>query len=262
MRREIGVDRLCDNRTRPSISPSRRSATAAGQLACEAAHRVSLSHHASPSFPPVRRAGCSRRRRPADPPVASLRGTGPVQSRQARLHRHRPTGAGHEPARVHGGAWRAGGGRVRRGQLARRSGQGARRVAPTRSSAVWAATAAATRIATSARCSRGKDVDAVMISTPDHWHVPMALMALSAGKDVSLEKPITRYIGEGRRLVEVVAKQQARVPGRQRVPLARTIPSRRGTGAQRPPRHAQDDSRVVAEGAVPRRGRGRGACTR
>jgi len=50
------------------------------------------------------------------------------------------------------------------------------------------------------------DVDAVMISTPDHWHVPMALMALKAGKDVSLEKPITRYIGEGRRLVDAVAR--------------------------------------------------------
>ncbi|WP_291988908.1 Gfo/Idh/MocA family oxidoreductase [Luteitalea sp.] len=49
------------------------------------------------------------------------------------------------------------------------------------------------------------DVDAVMISTPDHWHVPMALMALRAGKDVSLEKPITRYIAEGRQLVNEVA---------------------------------------------------------
>ena len=52
------------------------------------------------------------------------------------------------------------------------------------------------------------DIDAVMISTPDHWHVPMALMALQAGKDVSLEKPITRYIGEGRRLVEAVAQHR------------------------------------------------------
>ena len=55
-----------------------------------------------------------------------------------------------------------------------------------------------------------KDVDAVMISTPDHWHVPMALMALRAGKDVSLEKPITRYIAEGRRLADTV-KQHGRV---------------------------------------------------
>jgi myo-inositol 2-dehydrogenase/D-chiro-inositol 1-dehydrogenase len=55
-----------------------------------------------------------------------------------------------------------------------------------------------------------KDVDAVMISTPDHWHVPMALMALRAGKDVSLEKPITRYIAEGRVLVDTV-KSRGRV---------------------------------------------------
>ncbi|BCS32297.1 oxidoreductase [Luteitalea sp. TBR-22] len=54
-----------------------------------------------------------------------------------------------------------------------------------------------------------RDVDAVMISTPDHWHVPMAMLALQAGKDVSLEKPITRYIGEGRRLAnEVVARKR------------------------------------------------------
>ena len=51
-----------------------------------------------------------------------------------------------------------------------------------------------------------RDVDAVMISTPDHWHIPMALLALQAGKDVSLEKPISRFIGEGRRLVDTVAR--------------------------------------------------------
>lgn len=54
------------------------------------------------------------------------------------------------------------------------------------------------------------DIDAVMISTPDHWHVPMALAAFEAGKDVSLEKPITRCIGEGRQLCEA-AKRLGRV---------------------------------------------------
>lgn len=55
-----------------------------------------------------------------------------------------------------------------------------------------------------------KDVDAVMISTPDHWHVPIALAAMEAGKDVSLEKPITRSIGEGRKLCDA-AKRLNRV---------------------------------------------------
>lgn len=50
------------------------------------------------------------------------------------------------------------------------------------------------------------DIDAVMISTPDHWHVPMALAAVHAGKDVALEKPITRYINEGRLLADLCAK--------------------------------------------------------
>jgi len=51
-----------------------------------------------------------------------------------------------------------------------------------------------------------KDVDAVMISTPDHWHVPMSIAAVEAGKDVSCEKPITRSIGEGRALADAVKK--------------------------------------------------------
>ena len=46
-----------------------------------------------------------------------------------------------------------------------------------------------------------KDIDAVMIGTPDHWHVPLSLMALEAGKDVFCEKP-TLTIAEGRALAE------------------------------------------------------------
>ena len=54
------------------------------------------------------------------------------------------------------------------------------------------------------------DIDAVMISTPDHWHIPMAVAAMKAGKDVSLEKPITRTIAEGRQVSDL-AKQLGRV---------------------------------------------------
>ncbi|MEX2213063.1 MAG: Gfo/Idh/MocA family oxidoreductase [Phycisphaeraceae bacterium] len=48
-----------------------------------------------------------------------------------------------------------------------------------------------------------KDIDAVVISTPDHWHVPLSLAAARAGKDVFCEKP-TLTIAEGRELVNVM----------------------------------------------------------
>jgi len=50
-----------------------------------------------------------------------------------------------------------------------------------------------------------KDIDAVQISTPDHWHVPMSVLAIQAGKDVCCEKP-TQTIEQGRILCNVVAK--------------------------------------------------------
>jgi predicted dehydrogenase len=49
-----------------------------------------------------------------------------------------------------------------------------------------------------------RDIDAIMISTPDHWHVPMALAAMRAGKDVCCEKP-TFTIEQGRALSDFVA---------------------------------------------------------
>jgi predicted dehydrogenase len=54
------------------------------------------------------------------------------------------------------------------------------------------------------RLLESKDLDAVLIATPDHWHVPCALDAVNAGKDVYCEKPLTLHIGEARPLIQAV----------------------------------------------------------
>lgn len=51
------------------------------------------------------------------------------------------------------------------------------------------------------------DIDAVMVSTPDHWHTLISALALHAGKDVQCEKP-TLTIGEGKVLTETVRKHK------------------------------------------------------
>ena len=51
-----------------------------------------------------------------------------------------------------------------------------------------------------------KDIDAVFIATPDHWHTHMALLACQAGKDVYVEKPLSQTIAEGHMIREAARK--------------------------------------------------------
>jgi predicted dehydrogenase len=51
-----------------------------------------------------------------------------------------------------------------------------------------------------------KEVDALLIATPDHWHAPMAILAAKAGKHVYLEKPCSHNPREGELVVEAAAK--------------------------------------------------------
>lgn len=48
------------------------------------------------------------------------------------------------------------------------------------------------------------DIDAVLVSTPDHWHAPIAIHAVEAGKDVYLQKPAALTIADGRALSDAV----------------------------------------------------------
>lgn len=64
-----------------------------------------------------------------------------------------------------------------------------------------------------------KDIDAVLIGSPDHWHVPLTIDACAAGKDVYVEKPLTHELSEGnaviaaqnmhRRIVQVGTQQRS-----------------------------------------------------
>jgi predicted dehydrogenase len=80
-----------------------------------------------------------------------------------------------------------------------------------------------------------KSVDAVVISTPDHWHALMTILACAAGKDVFVEKPLTLFQREGQWIVKAVRKYKRIVQ----------------TGVQqRSGPHYQSAKRLIAEGLL------------
>lgn len=52
-----------------------------------------------------------------------------------------------------------------------------------------------------------KDVDAIIIAAPDHWHAPIALEAIAAGKHIYLEKPFTNTLDEAKAVVKAVREK-------------------------------------------------------
>jgi hypothetical protein len=55
-------------------------------------------------------------------------------------------------------------------------------------------------------CFTRKDIDAVVIATPDHWHAAVAVRAAEAGKDIYCEKPLALTVKEGRAMVNAARK--------------------------------------------------------
>ncbi len=96
--------------------------------------------------------------------------------------------------------------RVRRGQGAARQRDRDRREAVRRRGSSPASTRACKAYTDFRELLAHKDLDAVVIATPDHWHAIPAVLAARAGKHIYCEKPLTQNLADGRWIVNEVAK--------------------------------------------------------
>ena len=58
-----------------------------------------------------------------------------------------------------------------------------------------------------------KDIDAIIVGTPDHWHAAVAILAAQAGKDVYVEKPLAHSVVEGRKIIQAMESTKKLIYG-------------------------------------------------
>ena len=99
---------------------------------------------------------------------------------------------------------------------------------------------------------KDKSIDAVAISTPDHWHAEPVIAAALAGKDIYVQKPLTMTLTEGRLVSDIVRAKEPRLPNRQPAAVHLPVPPGLRIGAQRPHRQNPHRSDRLADGSVRR----------
>ena len=90
-----------------------------------------------------------------------------------------------------------------------------------------------------------RDLDAVYVATPDHWHAPIAIAAMRAGKHVLGQKPMCHAIGEARRMAAVARETKVATSVTINNPSTRAHASHRPVARRRRDRHRSRGAQLV-----------------